>query len=144
MPASFRGVPFYVEVDDRAGGRRLAVHEYAGGEISLIEDMGRATESVDVTAYVLGDVADFQSHALFAVCGLPGPGFLMLPIDGGRMMHCQEFSRSRFRDRAGYIAVDLHFVPAGIGAGSFLSIGDVAASFSNDIVDAALGFAGMF
>lgn len=144
LPASFRGVPFHVETDDVHGGRRLVIHEYAGSESALIEDMGRLTSNFSVTAYVIGDLADIRSTALLRACSQPGPGFLMLPIGGGMSAHLEEFTRTRERDRLGYISFDMRFVPASETAGSVLSLGDISAVFSGGIATAALGLAGLF
>jgi prophage DNA circulation protein len=73
LPASYNGVGFQVDTDDLGGGRRLAIHQTAGGEVPVIEDMGRATSTFNVTAYLVGDNADGQANALIAMAGLPGP-----------------------------------------------------------------------
>lgn len=118
-PASFRGVPFWVESDDTDGvGRRVVVHEPSGAETHLSEDLGQTTRMAFVAAYVVGDIADAQAHALETACAAPGAALLALPIDMPRQMHCLSCRRSRHRDRAGYIAYDLEFVLAGTGAAS--------------------------
>jgi prophage DNA circulation protein len=146
MPGSFNGIPFHVESEEFAGGRRLAIHQTAGGEFSIIEDMGRATSSISVTAYLTGDLADFQANALISMAGAAGPGFLTLPIDAPQMVHVPEdgFSRSRSKDRNGYIAVDMTFIPAGIAGGYSLGIGDIAVAFTAGFAGASLSLSVMF
>ncbi|NTI27671.1 DNA circularization N-terminal domain-containing protein [Rhizobium rhizogenes] len=144
LPASFRGVPFYVESEDLSGGRRLAKHEKAGGEVTQIEDLGRATESHNVTAYLTSDTADIKARALKSACNLPGSGMLIMPMDFGRMAHAENFSRSRERDRAGYIAFGITFVPAGTPPVASLSIGDVSAAVASGASLAAVAFASLF
>ena len=146
MPASYNGVFFHVDSEDISGGRRLAIHETAGGEQPVIEDMGRAVTTFSVTAYLAGDLADVQANALIAMAGQPGPGFLTLPIDMPQLVHVPEdgFRRSRSKDRNGYIAVDLSFVAAGTTGGYSLGIGDVAVAFSVGLGPATVEFGVMF
>lgn len=120
--ASFRGVPFWVDTDGPETGRRVVVHEAAGAEAPVTEDMGRMTRSIWVSAYVTGDVADALGAALEAACSAPGASILVMPIDPVQFVHCTACRRNRRRDRAGYIGYDLQFVEAGSGA-SFASGG---------------------
>ncbi|OLP56827.1 hypothetical protein BJF92_12205 [Rhizobium rhizosphaerae] len=142
--ASYRGVPFYVESDTHDGGKRLGLHELAGGYTAYVEEMGARAERVSVTAYLLGDVADLQGAALRAACQMPGPGLLCLPVDLPRMAYVEEFSRMRERDRMGYIAFGLTAVPAGAGAVAALGLGNLAAAFQSGVSKAAASFAGLF
>jgi prophage DNA circulation protein len=146
LPASYNGVGFHVDSEDLGGGRRLAIHETAGGEVPVIEDRGRATSTFNVTAYLAGDAADAQANALIAMAGLPGPGFLILPIDAGQMVYVPEdgFRRSRSKDRNGYVAVDLTFIAAGIVGGYSLGLGDVSFAFSLNLGAASLQLGGLF
>lgn len=146
LAASYNGVPFHVDSEDLGGGRRLAIHETAGGEMPIIEDRGRATSTFNVTAYLAGDDADRQANALIAMAGQPGPGFLVLPIDGGQAVHVTEdgFRRSRTKDRNGYVAVDLSFVAAGIVGGYSLGLGDVSFAFSLNLGPASIQLGGLF
>lgn len=113
--ASFRGVPFWVEIDENDVGRRVAVHEISGGEAVLTEDMGRRARSVFVAAYVVGDRSDSAGRTLETACDAPGASRLALPMDPARSMHCLSCRRNRHKDRMGYIAYDLEFVEAGSG-----------------------------
>ncbi|WFS01589.1 DNA circularization N-terminal domain-containing protein [Rhizobium tumorigenes] len=144
LSANFRGVPFYVESDEFSGGRRLAVHEVAGGEESLVEDLGAVTRTFDITAYTVGDLADIQGLALNSALSVVGPGFVILPIDGGFMAHVQTFRRSRQKDRAGYIAFDVTFIPAPGFSGATLSVGNVSTAVATDIGLAASAFSRLF
>lgn len=117
-PASFRGVRFWVEADAPETGRRVAVHEIAGGERPVTEDMGRRALTIDVSAYVASDTADAEGWALERACAARGAGPLVLPMDPLRLAHCETCARERQRDRAGYVAYSLSFVEAGTGAGA--------------------------
>lgn len=53
-PASFRGIPFFVEAAGIDGGRKTVRHEYPFRDVSFVEDMGRRARDFPVEAYVLG------------------------------------------------------------------------------------------
>ncbi len=144
LPASFRGVPFWIDGEDLSGGRRLAKHEYAGGETTIVEDLGRATNSFDVTGYLVGDDADLKAKAIQAACGLAGAGLLIMPMDGGMMANAEGFRRTRERDKANYIRFDVTFVPSGALPIAALSIGDVSAVVASGISSAASAFSRLF
>jgi len=146
LSASYNGVSFHVDSEELSGGRRLAIHQTAGGEVPVIEDLGRATSTFSVTAYLAGDGADVQANVLIAMAGEPGPGLLTLPIDAPQRVHVPEdgFRRSRAKDRNGYVAVDLTFIAAGIPAGAALGLGDVAFVFGIGLAGAQIGFSGLF
>jgi|OM-RGC.v1.023812305 prophage DNA circulation protein len=120
--ASFRGVPFWVDGEDPEVGRRVVAHEISGGDASLTEDMGARTKTIFVEAYVAGDLADVAGHALERACGAPGASLLILPMDAGETAHCLSCSRSRRKDRNGFIAYRLEFMKAG-GAVAFTASG---------------------
>ena len=119
--ASFRGAQFWVEEDGPEKGRRIAVMPVSGGDVVLTEDMGLAPIEFRVSAYVASDRADFEGLALEAACSASGPARLVLPMDAGLSAHCTSCRRSRSKDRNGYVAYDLSFIPAG-------SAGVIAAS----------------
>lgn len=144
LPASFRGVPFFIDGEDLSGGRRLAKHTYAGGEITLPEDMGKAVESFDVTGYLIGDDADIKAKAIQAACSVAGPGMLIMPMDGGMMAYSEGFRRTREKDRIYYIRFDVTFIPDGALPVSALSIGDVSAVVASGFSAAASAFARLF
>lgn len=136
--ASFRGVPFWVEEDGPDRGRRVAVMPVSGGEAILTEDMGLAPVEFRVSAYVASDMADFEGMALEAACTAPGPSRLVLPMDPGLSAHCASCRRNRSRDRNGYIAYDLAFVPSGsAGASAASGLGAVRAVFAAGAAAAA-------
>ncbi|MBU1229559.1 MAG: DNA circularization N-terminal domain-containing protein [Proteobacteria bacterium] len=78
-PASFRGVPFFVDSDERETGRRAATHEFPGRDMPYTEDLGRKARTITVEGYVLG--ADYMQRrdALLAACEAEGPAPLIVP-----------------------------------------------------------------
>jgi prophage DNA circulation protein len=141
---SYRGVPFWVEYDDHSFGKRLAIHEYAGGQTSYIEEMGLATSAFDVTAYLAGDAADLQARALAAACMTPGPGLLTLPTVSGSLAYVESGRRLFEKDRLGYIAFGFRAVPVSNTAGAVPGVGDVLSAVTVNFNIAASGFARLF
>ena len=80
--ASFRGVPFFVESGDRAGGRRTVTHEFPGRDEPFVEDLGRAATVLSVDGYVLGEDYVRDRDALLAALEASGPGELVHPHYG--------------------------------------------------------------
>ncbi|MFK0330708.1 DNA circularization N-terminal domain-containing protein [Rhizobium sp. NPDC090275] len=143
-PASYRGVPFWVDYEDLSGGKRLALHEYAGGKRPVIEELGLMSKSFGVTMYLVSDLADVQALALEAVILADGPGLLIMPMDGGMLATAQDFRRSRAKDKHGYVGFDVTFIPALTAGGIVLSIGDLTATVANGFAAAAAQFAKLF
>lgn len=109
-PASYRGVPFWVERDGEAGGRRLVVHEFPKRDDPFVEDMGEKRRDFEITGYLAGDAADAEASALVAVCTTQGTGVLVLPEQGPVTVQCNDASRAHERDRMGHVAVTMKFV----------------------------------
>lgn len=143
--ASFRGVDFWVEDDAFTGGKRVALHEYAGGRYSFPEEMGLVTSGYEVTAYLIGDRSDAQAARLTQAAQAAGPGRLVLPIDGGQLAYVIDFQRRRARDTAGYIAFSFMAIPVGNEAGAVLGAGDMTAAVLGAAASAATtAFGGFF
>ena len=111
--ASFRGVPFWVDEDGPEGGRRVAVHEISGGNVPVVEDMGRIAKRFTVSAYVASDAADFEGLALERACDADGAAVLRLPMDPSQLVFCEGCRRNRSKDKNGIVSYDLAFVTAG-------------------------------
>jgi len=54
LPASFRGVPFFVPDIKTAVGRRVAGHTFPGLDISAYDDMGLHLERISFEALYVG------------------------------------------------------------------------------------------
>lgn len=87
--ASFRGVPFLVDVAERAGGRRLVTHEPPLRDDPYIEDLGRKARTFKVDGHVIGDDYIAQRDALLAALeDVAGPGQLVHPYYGTKRCAC--------------------------------------------------------
>lgn len=90
-PASFRGVPFFVETAEREGGRRTVLHEYPLRDKPFAEDMGRRARSFQVDGHVVGEDYLASRDALIAALEESGPGELVHPYYGTLRVSCTKF-----------------------------------------------------
>lgn len=90
-PASFQGVPFFVDTSEFSGGRRAVRHEYPLRDQPFIEDLGRKARAFTVDGYVLGDDYLTQRDRLWAALEQSGPGELIHPYYGTRRVQVTDF-----------------------------------------------------
>jgi len=108
--ASFRGVPFYVDTSDRAGGRRTVKHEYPFRDAPFYEDLGRAARTFRIDGYVIGDDYLAQRDALISACeDEEGPGELIHPYHGTRSAICAQMAVQETRSEGRYAKFSLEF-----------------------------------
>ena len=141
-PASYAGVPFWVERDNGTTGRRLQVSELPGDDDPFIEDLGRVARDFDLEIYTIGDSADSQMDAVEQVCGMEGPNMLVLPAQGPVQVHCQSFRRSRMKTQMGKFTATLKFVraPDDGEPTSALWLAQLAFNAGDDVVSAGDDF----
>jgi prophage DNA circulation protein len=86
LPASFRGVPFFVESNELTLGRRVVRHEFPLKQVdpTFPEDVGRLGRSFSVDAIVLGPDYLSARNALLTALEVEGPGELVHPYYGTR------------------------------------------------------------
>ncbi len=111
--ASFRGVPFFVEVATRPLGRRVELHEYPDRDKGWAEDSGRKTPVFSLRAYVIGPDYMADRDRLEEALNKPGAGTLVHPYKGTLSVvlmggHAEESTRE-----GGMCAYDLEFAEAG-------------------------------
>jgi prophage DNA circulation protein len=116
--ASYRGVAFFVEADTIDTGRRLVVHEFPHKDAPYIEDLGRKANSIQVTAYLVGDNIEQLIRGLQAACDAGGPAVLNLPMER-LTAHCEDCRRDYSKDKLGHVAFALKFWRQGTGPGPF-------------------------
>ena len=78
--ASFRGVAFHVDSIDWTMGQNVVIREYPFQDLPTIFSMGRASEEIKLSAYVIGDDYHLQRDSL--ISALDGEGLLMHPTAG--------------------------------------------------------------
>jgi prophage DNA circulation protein len=119
--ATFRGVSFFVETADLAGGRKVVAHDYPFRDQAFVEDLGRRGRLFRIEGYVIGDprIADRDDYlagrdALIEALEQPGPGTLVHPYHGTRLVAVGQFSVREGRDevRIAYVSIDFLETPA--------------------------------
>lgn len=113
LPASFRGVPFYVEAHQHSGGRRKEVHEFPQRERPFVEDLGRRARGYRIRAYVIGDDYFPLRDDLAKACEEPTDGRLVHPYLGELRVHCRTFTLQEARTSGGLARFEIDFVEAG-------------------------------
>ena len=112
-PASFRGVAFHVDEAGLEAGRRTQVHDYPQRDKPFVEDLGRATRVITLTAFVVGDDYISQAEKLLGALETKGSGTLVHPWHG-TLQATAGIGRVRYRkDGLGYAAFELTFTEAG-------------------------------
>ena len=91
--ASFRGVPFYVQSTDDAGGRRVDLHQYPNRDQPTSQDLGREAEVYALDVYLVGDDYMQQRDRLLAACRKRGPGILVHPYVGDLYVRLQRWRK---------------------------------------------------
>lgn len=109
-PASFRGVPFFVETAELSGGRRGVTHEYPGWDVPFREDLGRQARGFPVEGYVLGDDYLTKRDALLTALEAQGPGELVHPYHGQRRVAAVSFRVRESIDEGGVAKFSIEFV----------------------------------
>jgi prophage DNA circulation protein len=108
--ASFRGVEFKVEMAALAGGRKTVAHEYPLRDVPFVEDLGRRARTFSIDGYVIGSDYLTQKERLLAALEELGPGPLVHPYYGRRLVACTEYSMRESRDEGGMARFSLQFV----------------------------------
>lgn len=110
-PASFRGVKFFVDVGENAGGRHLVAHEFPFSESApFVEDMGRRGKSITVEGYVVGDEYETAKSALIAALDARGAGELVHPFFGTRRVAAKTYRVRETRADGGMATFSIEFV----------------------------------
>lgn len=80
--ASFRGVEFGVNAAADAAGRQTVTHTFPQRDNPYVEDMGPATRTIQLTAFVVGRDYLSRRDSLQQACEKTGPGTLIHPWYG--------------------------------------------------------------
>jgi prophage DNA circulation protein len=134
-PASYKGVPFWVERDHADTGRRVSSSEFAGADEPFNEDLGRKARTIEITGYLIGDSADDEIAALEAACGDGSDaGVLIMPAQGPITARCERLKRDRLRDKMGRFGFEAKFIREGVS--SPLQPAEFLAQLAFDAVEA--------
>jgi len=113
LPASFRGIPFFVESHEKNGGRNAVSHEPPDRESSFAEDMGKKADGYSVRGHVLGDTYFFIRDALVTAMETKESGVLIHPYLGFIDVQPQGYTFSEDTKEGRICRFELNFVEAG-------------------------------
>lgn len=117
QPAKFRDAPFSVRSADTTIGRRTVLHEYPQRDTPYAEDLGRKARQFTVEAVIVGADYFTARDALIEALEESGPGLLIHPYYGRRMVALANPARiSESFDEGGLARFSLDFVEAGENA----------------------------
>ena len=116
LPASFRGVPFWVETSDLSVGRRTVTHQYPQRDEPFTEDLGRVAREYRFSAFVLGDDYIEQAKKLREALEKPGAATLVHPEFGEIQVVAQPGASMSFSQSMRRVNFSLAFVEAGLNA----------------------------
>ncbi|MES2170561.1 MAG: DNA circularization N-terminal domain-containing protein [Actinomycetota bacterium] len=124
--ASFRGVPFFVEESDRAGGRRLVTHKFPFRNDPFVEDVGREARDFKITGYVIGDDYLTQRDRLLSALedDDSGPGTLVHPYYGIKRAMCGPMSVRESRAEGGMATFTMAFTETPLQAPVPITVAD--------------------
>lgn len=109
LPASFRGVSFFVHYEERQGGRKVQVFEYPLTKRRDIQDMGSRHPIYTLQCVVIGEDWLKKATELRRVCETESAGLLVIPSFGTFMAVCTSL-KERVSDTAhGIVLFDLVF-----------------------------------
>ena len=116
LPASFRGVSFWVESSDLSVGRRTVTHQYPQRDEPFTEDLGRAAREYRFSAFVLGEDYIDQAKKLREALEKPGAATLVHPEFGEIQVVAQPGASMSFSQSMRRANFSLAFVEAGLNA----------------------------
>ena len=113
LPASFRGIPFFVERHDFVGGRNSVQHEPPNRNSSFAEDMGRKPQGYNITGHILGDNYFFIRDALISAMETEDSGILVHPYLGVKEVQPGQFTFTEDTSEGRICTFQLNFTEAG-------------------------------
>jgi prophage DNA circulation protein len=110
LPASFRGVGFWIDQAKTPVGRKGQLHEYPQRDLPFFEDLGQQAKTHDVTAFIIGaDCLEQRDKLLKALEA--GSGELVHPWLGRLQVKVGECDMTHTRQDGGLVTFTLKFYP---------------------------------
>jgi len=114
LPASFRGVSFYVNAANNTFGRRMITHEFPQRDVPYTEDLGRQPKHYQIDGYLLGDMYMEQRDRLQSACeDQSTAGELIHPYYGILKVLCSRFVTLDSTEETRILRIQIAFVEAG-------------------------------
>ncbi|MFD1792073.1 DNA circularization N-terminal domain-containing protein [Ochrobactrum teleogrylli] len=96
LPASYRGISFFVPDTSTQVGRRVAEHLFPGIDVAAYDDLGLAPQTVQIEGLIVSDSYIAEAQALKAAFEMPGPGTLIHPWLGPMQVIMEEQAEISF------------------------------------------------
>lgn len=112
-PASFRGIPFFIDSSQFTGGRRVVNHEFPDRDTPYAEDLGKAGASFKVEGHLLGDDYFEQKARMRAAADKYGAGELIHPYFGTMLVQCGAFAIDEDNKEGRICKISFQFYEAG-------------------------------
>ncbi len=110
LPASFRGVGFWIDQAKTPVGRKGQLHEYPQRDLPFFEDLGQQAKTHDLTAFIVGaDCLEQRDKLLQAL--EQGSGELVHPWLGRLQVKVGECDMTHTRQDGGLVTFTLKFYP---------------------------------
>ncbi|MBB6153843.1 prophage DNA circulation protein [Pseudomonas sp. JAI115] len=110
LPASFRGVGFWIDQAKTPVGRKGQLHEYPQRDLPYFEDLGQQARTHDITAFIIGaDCLEQRDKLLKALEA--GSGELVHPWLGRLQVKVGECDMTHTRQDGGLVTFSLKFYP---------------------------------
>ena len=110
LPASLGGVAFGVNKHTAKGGLRLAKHEFPGGDVGLVHNLGQKLSAGTIDAFVLGEGYMRGRDALLAAVRSGKPSTLVHPWLGQKTVLIEDWTLSETTEEGGYCVVALEWI----------------------------------
>lgn len=108
--AKFRGVPFFVDSAEQAGGRQTVTHAVPFTEAApFTEDLGLKGRTFNVEGYVVGEGYEGARDALLSALEAEGPGELVHPYHGTRRVAVVDYTVRQNRTEGGFAQFRIQF-----------------------------------
>jgi len=112
-PASFRGVPFFVEGSQHTTGRRVVAHEFPNRDNPYPEDLGKIGNVWKVEGHILGDDYLETKRLLKEAVEKFGAGELVHPFYGTLFVQCGAVSFDESTLEGGFARISFQFYEGG-------------------------------
>ncbi|WP_434721149.1 DNA circularization protein [Pseudomonas syringae pv. actinidiae] len=112
LPASFRGVGFFIEKAVVPVGRKGQLHEYPQRDEPYFESLGKQAQVHTLTAFIVGRDCFEQRDNLLQALEKDGAGELVHPWQGRMQVQVGQCSVTHTLTEGGMVRLDLVFYPA--------------------------------
>ncbi|MCK5615440.1 DNA circularization N-terminal domain-containing protein, partial [Candidatus Pacearchaeota archaeon] len=108
--ASFKGIDFFVHTESKESGRKVAIHEYPGSDVRLVEDLGELPDIFRIDGFVEGNNWQSQFRRLETALKSKTEGILELTSFGIVKVKAESYNASQSQRSVGEITFNITFL----------------------------------